>query len=225
MRRTVPGAGERRRAKRLREVEEAWAEAYRRAEMQVSLEPLLAQQAELQRVRAAYEALSVQRQAELLEMTRNARAIQLQRYLQQQLIRTHSISDIGPKRKATLAMWGIVTAADVTVQALAPVQGFGPALKTTLVGWRQALEQRFVFNINEAVPKPDRDAFEYRWQRRRLDLERQLRARAEQARRINASIRQRRAAVAKALEGPATDWAQARADLDAIDIALKGDRT
>jgi len=161
----------------------------------------------------------------LQEMTQNARAIQLQRYLQQQLIRSHPISDIGPKRKATLAMWGIATAADVTVYSLTPVQGFGPTLKAKLLVWRSVLEQRFVFNAKEAIPKADRDAFEYRWQRRKIDLEQQLRAGAEHARRINASIRQRRAKVAKTLEGPASDWAQARADLDAIDLALTGERT
>ncbi|MBV9069881.1 MAG: hypothetical protein JO231_14305 [Acidobacteria bacterium] len=222
----LPGAAERRRRlKRVREFEEAWTQAYRRAEAEVSLEPLLVKHDELRRLRTAYEALPARRQAELQEMTLNAQAIQLQRYLQHQLIRSHSISDIGPKRKATLAMWGIATAADVTIQSLAPVQGFGPTLKTKLLAWRAVLERRFVFNAKEAIPKPDRDAFEYRWQRRKLDLEQQLSAGAEHARRINSLIRQRRVALAKALEAPALDWAQARADLEAIDLAIKGERT
>lgn len=221
----LPGAAERKRLlERFREVEKTWMAAYADAEREVSLDPLLAKHREFQQIKSAYEALGAQKQSELLKMTQNARAIQLQRYLEQQLIRSHAISDVGPKRKATLAMWGIATAADVTIQSLARVQGFGPTLKTRLLSWRMSLEATFSFDATHAIPKLDLEAFEYRWQRRRTDLEQQLCAGAEQARRVNASIRQRRAVVAKALEAPARDWAQARADLDAFDLALKRGR-
>ncbi|MCU1245307.1 MAG: helix-hairpin-helix protein [Acidobacteria bacterium] len=217
----LPGAGERKqRMARLRDAERAWKEAYAKAEAAVSVEPLLRRRTELQRLKATYESVGAERQNELANLTRNAREIQLHHYLEQHRIRGHDIPDIGPKRKATLAAWGIDTAADLTWQAVGAVQGFGPALQARLMGWRAFLESRFVFDAKQAIPQQNLDAVEYRWRRRKAELEQQLRAGAEQARRATQAIRERRLTVASELESPARDWAQAAADLDVINRAL-----
>jgi DNA-binding helix-hairpin-helix protein with protein kinase domain len=212
-----PGAAERKRRQvRFREAERAWVDTYARCERDVSVAPLQARRAALAGLKNLYDALPAQKQSELGSMTANARSIQMQRYLEQEFIRNHSIPDVGPKRKATLAMWGIVTAADVSWQSLARVQGFGPTLQRRLIAWRATLESRFVFDLKRAIPQQDLDAFEYRWQRRKIDLEQQLHAGAAEARHINECIRQRRGLVAKELEMPARAWAQARAAVDAL---------
>lgn len=217
----LPGAAERKqRLKAFREAERAWLDSYRAAESALSIEPLQHKRNELQRVKSAYESIAAQRQQELAKLTQNAREIQLRHFLEQQLIRSHNIPDIGPKRKATLAAWGIDSADDVTWSALARVQGFGPTLQARLMAWRQWIESQFVFDAKRAIPQQELDALEYRWHRRKLDLEAQLRAGAAEARRMNEAIRQRRQTIARELQQPARNWAQTRADLEVIDRAL-----
>lgn len=219
----LPGAAERRRRlARFKEAERAWAEAYRRGESEVSVEPLQRKRLGLQPLKSAYEGLAAEKQKELAKMTQNAREIQLHRHLEQHLIRTQAISDIGPKRKATLSAWGIDTAADITWPALHAVQGFGPALRLRLLNWRAAIESRFVFDMKRAVPRQDLDALDYRWERKRMELEQQLRAGAEEVRRHRDAIVGRRRHVAQQLEAPARAWAQAAADLEAINQAIGG---
>jgi DNA-binding helix-hairpin-helix protein with protein kinase domain len=217
----LPGGGERKRRRAaLREAERAWHEAYRAAEAAVSVEPLLRKRAELQRLKEAYDALPAEKQKELTALTQNARAIQLHHFLEQQLIRKQTIPGLGPKRKATLAAWGIETAADVTAGALAAIHGFGPSLQATLLAWRRTVESQFVFDAKRAIPQQELDAFAYRWHRRTADLEQQLRTGRDVTRGINMAIRQRRQSTAAELEPFARAWAQRRADLDVIEREL-----
>jgi DNA-binding helix-hairpin-helix protein with protein kinase domain len=206
------------RKRRLQEAERVWHDAYRAAEAALSVDSLLRKRTELQRLKTAYEAADAEKQNELADLAQNARAIQLDQYLERHLIRTHDIPDIGPRRKATLAAWGIDTAADITWQSIASVQGFGPALQARLMGWRSFVESRFVFDAKRAIPQQAIETVEYRWRRRKEDLEQQLRAAVEDARRTNAAIRQRRLAFARQLQAPAHGWAQARAD---VEVALQ----
>jgi DNA-binding helix-hairpin-helix protein with protein kinase domain len=217
----LPGAAERkRRMAAFQAAEREWLAAYRTAEGALSVDPLLRKRLELQRLKTTYENADKELQNELATLAQSAREIQLQHFLERHSIRTHDIPDIGPKRKATLAAWGIDTAADITWQSVAAVQGFGPALQSRLMAWRASLESRFVFDTKRAIPQQDLDAVEYRWRRRKTDLEQQLRVGAEEARRIHQGIRQRRQTIAKELGSPARRWAQTRADLEVIDRAL-----
>jgi DNA-binding helix-hairpin-helix protein with protein kinase domain len=217
----LPGAAERkRRLTAFQGAERAWLYAYQAAEKMLSVEPLQRKRLELQRLKTTYEGTDQERQRELAKLTQSAREIQLHHFLERHLISKHDIPDIGPKRKATLAAWGIDTAADVTWQAIGAVQGFGPTLQSRLIAWRTSIESGFVFDSKRAIPQQDLDAIEYRWRRRKADLEQQLRTGAEDARRIHQAIRQRRQSVAKDLETPARNWAQTRADLEVINRAL-----
>lgn len=217
----LPGAAERRqRRRRFHETERSWRDAYKAAENALSVEPLLRKRLDLQRLKTAYESADAEKQRELAKMMQNAREIQLEHFLERRLIRSENIPDIGPKRKATLAAWGIETAADVTWQSVRSVQGFGPALQSRLLGWRAHIESQFVFDAKQAIPRQDLDAVEYRWRRRKSDLQQQLRTGADEVRRLNSAIRQRRLSVAKELEPAARRWAQARADLDVVDAAF-----
>ncbi|MBV9497045.1 MAG: hypothetical protein JOZ54_22595, partial [Acidobacteria bacterium] len=154
------------------------------------------------------------------KLTQSARDIQLQHFLEQFLIRFADIPDIGPKRKATLAAYGIDSADDLSWAALSRVPKFGDALKSRLLAWRTLLERRFVFNPKEAVPQRDLDALDYRWRRAKDDLSQRLRVGSQEAARLNEAIRKSRASVAQQLEAPARRWAQACADLEAIESTL-----
>lgn len=217
----LPGSEERkRRLARFHAAERAWLDAYKSAEREITVEPLLRKRAGLQAIRKSYEALNIEKQAELEKMKSQARDLQLYRYLDQHQIRKHSIPDIGVKRKATLAAWGIDTAADITFQSIATVQGFGPTLRARLFAWRALLESKFVFDSKHAIPQQDLDAFEYRWNRRKLELQQHLRSGAEEVRRINQAICRRRQTIADELLPVARNWSQARADLEVINHAV-----
>lgn len=216
-----PGNAERRRrAAAFAEAERLWREAYAAAEASFRDDTLLRKRLELEKARKAYESIDAEKHQELANLAQNARAIQLAAFLDAHLILDSDIPDIGPRRKTTLALSGIESAADVTWQSVGAVHGFGPALQARLMAWRQSIEARFVFDAKRAIPQPDIDAIEYRSRRRKHDLEQQLRTGADEAKRMREYQVLRRGAVAEELIAPATAWAQARADLELVNEAL-----
>lgn len=84
-----------------------------------------------------------------LKSTREAR--QRADFLDRFLIRRATISGIGPAKTATLASFGIETAADVTSTSVRAVPGFGEALTAKMLAWRQGHEAKFRYN---ASPTP-----------------------------------------------------------------------
>ena len=82
-----------------------------------------------------------------LQSTRQSR--HLQAYLDGFLIRRAKISGIGPAKTATLASFGIESAADVTRLAILAVPGFGDALTGKLLQWRQSHESKFRYNAQQ----------------------------------------------------------------------------
>lgn len=217
----MPGRAERRRrVRKLRDAQRAWRYAYARGEKELSIDPLKRKRTELDQVRHEYEMTDRQKQEELAALAANAKQSQLQRYLERQFIRDHRIADIGLGRKGTLANWGIVTAADVTFGTLRAVQGFGPVLRSKMMAWRAQVEARFVFDSRHAIPPSDLSALEYRWMRRKRELEVRLSAGAAEAHRLNATITRRRESILPELDPVAREWAQAAADVDAINRAI-----
>lgn len=67
-------------------------------------------------------------------------------FLDRFLIRRASIPGIGPGKTATLASFGIETAADITASAVRGVPGFGEALTAKMLAWRQGHESKFRYN-------------------------------------------------------------------------------
>jgi DNA-binding helix-hairpin-helix protein with protein kinase domain len=84
-----------------------------------------------------------------LKLTREER--QRSVFLDRFLIRRASIPGIGAGKTATLASFGIETAADVTALAVRAVPGFGEALTAKMLAWRQGHEGKFRYN---ATPNP-----------------------------------------------------------------------
>lgn len=84
-----------------------------------------------------------------LKSTREAR--QRTDFLDRFLIRRATIPGIGPAKTATLASFGIETAADITASAVRAVPGFGEAMTGKMLVWRQSHEAKFRYN---ASPDP-----------------------------------------------------------------------
>lgn len=109
---------------------------------------------------------------ELSELKSNREARQRADYLDRFRIRSASISGIGPSKKATLASFGIETAADVTDWAVSRVPGFAEVMTERLVDWRRSKERRFRYNpapLPEDA-KADKDV-RGKFAKRRLALE------------------------------------------------------
>jgi hypothetical protein len=83
---------------------------------------------------------------QLQKLALSIKEAQLRRHLDRYLLVNAKINKIGSGRKAVLASFGVQTAADIEQHRISAIQGFGPALVSSLVAWRQSVEGRFVFN-------------------------------------------------------------------------------
>jgi DNA-binding helix-hairpin-helix protein with protein kinase domain len=140
---------------------------------------------------------------------------QRRRFLEQYLIQRAGIRQVGPGLKATLASYGIETAADVIYQTVSAVPGFGPARTRELLGWRSKLEQGFRFDATKGVDSADIAALDQRYALKRQDLERVLRTGPEEMRKLGSLVSSRSSALLPELERLSLDLAQAKADADA----------
>ena len=67
-------------------------------------------------------------------------------YLDRFLIRRARIAGIGPAKTATLASYGVETAADIKPNAVRAVPGFGEAMTAKLLAWRKGHEDKFSYS-------------------------------------------------------------------------------
>ena len=137
---------------------------------------------------------------------------QRHRFLEQYFIQRASIHRVGPGLKATLASYGVETAADITYQAVMAVPGFGPTRTRELLAWRTKLEQGFRFDPSKGVDPADTAALDQRYAAKRQDLERFLRTGPEELRRLSAAATQRRSALLPELRRLSDELAQAKSD-------------
>ncbi len=137
---------------------------------------------------------------------------QRRKFLEQYLIQRAGIRQVGPSLKATLASYGIETAADVTYEAVAAVPGFGPARTQELLGWRAKLERGFRFDATKGVDSADIAALDQRYALKRQELERILRTGPEEMRKLAGLVNSRSSALLPELDRLSVDLAQAKAD-------------
>jgi DNA-binding helix-hairpin-helix protein with protein kinase domain len=109
------------------------------------------------------------------ELERKKKELQLYRFLDSVLIRNSKIKKIGSGRKATLASFGIESAAAVDVNKIAAIPGFGPTLISELLAWRQGVVARFVFNPKEPVNPIDLANLKSKIANRKAALEKGIR--------------------------------------------------
>jgi len=134
---------------------------YRAALAQLSNNPLRAvhrafkaKRRELEDLRHRWNELPAKRASRLRKLEAERREQQLEKFLSNFFIDHADIRDIGPGRKATLASYGIETAADVTRRRVKKVPGFGDAMTAKLLAWRNNVSQQFTFDPTKGV---DRD--------------------------------------------------------------------
>jgi DNA-binding helix-hairpin-helix protein with protein kinase domain len=102
--------------------------------------------AALRDAKSKYASLGSEEQNQTKRYHQERRGRQLHAFLDGFEIRRAKIRGIGPAKQAALASYGIETAADVELERILNVPGFGPTNSAGLVDWRRKLESRFVYN-------------------------------------------------------------------------------
>lgn len=177
---------------------------------------LSAARAVLQRLQAASEAcnaLKRQFDDDRDRMSQQRMEHQLHDFLDNILIEDEQIDGIGPARKATLAAYGIETAADVTDAALAAVPGFGPVFSRRLMTWRIVVERRFSFNPSQAMSQAELRALHAKYQKPRRELQVELAAGEEKLIGIRSELQRRLDRLRDEMAKLILPLAQAEADL------------
>jgi DNA-binding helix-hairpin-helix protein with protein kinase domain len=126
--------------------ESQWDAALQDWEKRCGIDRIGALKASLVEARANYQGLGKEEADRLAQYQAQRRERQFRDYLDGFLIRRVKIHGIGPAKQATLASYGIETAADVDQARVLAVPGFGLVNSRPLLEWRREIERRFTYN-------------------------------------------------------------------------------
>jgi len=205
------GEGERRR-EALRQAQLKWDTLQRRWQEEASDKSFLHKLHELNQKHAEYQGLPAAYQRDRLQLEANRHAAQLKRFLERHFIHRAQIKGVGPGLKATLASYGIETAADVTRAAVGAVPGFGPARTGEMLKWKAGIEAKFRFDPSKGVDPADIAALDHRYAKKRKDLEEALLHGPTELQQLRTQILRQREIITSELGRAATELAQAKAD-------------
>lgn len=132
-----------------RDLEQRWQQALDDWKRRCGSDAFNKLKSELLEAKKSYQGLSSDQSQRIGKYQQNRRDVHLKAYLSTFYIRHASIRGIGQSKTATLASYGIETAADVTsASRIEQVPGFGPSTALNLLAWRHVVESRFVYNPN-----------------------------------------------------------------------------
>ena len=171
---------------------------------------------QLQNLRGEHDALPQKRLQAFHYLEMNRHQLQLHAHLDSCRILHARIRGIGDARKATLQSYGIETAADISVQRVLSVPGFGPVALNNLTNWRNQQERRFRFDPNKGVDPMAKNKVEREILTTKIDLERKLGEALSKLTVTSHHILSRRKTLLAQAEEAAASLAQAEADLRAV---------
>ena len=131
--------------------ERRWLDDLSNWQRRIGLLDLTALREELVKVKSEYRALLGSEEAEIQKYRADRKNKQLNAFLDGFNIANAKIKGIGPAKQAVLASYGVDTAADISLNKLLSIPGFGPETSKPLVNWRSSIERRFVFQQIETV--------------------------------------------------------------------------
>ncbi len=125
------------------DLERRWQLELTRWRARCGVDDVAALRASLETAKNEYKALhgEEKRRIDAYQAMRKSR--QLYDFLDGFLISNAKIKGIGPAKQATLASFGVESAADITSEKLQSVPGFGPVNCGNLLAWRSSTEGRF----------------------------------------------------------------------------------
>lgn len=171
---------------------------------------------ELTKCMQEYQGLEDYKKHRIKQMCASQRDRQLKVHLQRYRLEDAKIDGIGPSRKATLAAYGIESAADVSQNAIRQVPGFGPSFTRKLISWKNDVERLFVYDSSKGIPKSDLDDLDMEVAAKRKKLEQELLAGPTQLLQIGNQIKVRRNSLWNDLVRCAEELAQAEADANSL---------
>lgn len=193
--------------------EERWRGIERRWAIETGNSRFRQRLMQLESLRSEYQKLDFAYRASRQDLQNTVRDRQLYHFLDRFYVEQGGIPKIGPTRCATLASFGIETAADVVEYKILAIPGFGPSLTAQIVDWRRDLERRFVFDPSKGVDPADILALDHRFRQKRQQLEGELLAGVESLNALRAEAFARARALRPEADSAAASLAQARADL------------
>jgi DNA-binding helix-hairpin-helix protein with protein kinase domain len=128
--------------------ESEWDQALQGWERRCGLDRIEALKTSLVEARAYLQELGREEADRIAQYQAQRRERQLKDFLDSFHIRRVKIHGIGPAKEATLASYGIETAADVDQARVLAVPGFGPVNSRPLLEWRKEVERKFNYNPN-----------------------------------------------------------------------------
>ena len=201
------------RQRTLKNAEARWNEVVERLNGKGSAKPFDEKLQELTRLKTRYNDLEAEFSKEKQKLQDNIRALQLSRFLERHRIADHRIPQIGPSRKATLASFGIETAADIEQFKIRRIEGFGRKYTQGLLRWRDSMEQSFVFDPSKGIDPADVSSLKQKFRQRKIPIERALLSGPHELKQIKEQINRKRLSLQTEVETAAQTVAQARADL------------
>jgi DNA-binding helix-hairpin-helix protein with protein kinase domain len=170
----------------------------------------------LNRLKLEYDDLANRERKDLDTLHTHAEKRQRVRFLEQFFIDKANLSGIGPANRATLASFGIETAAEVEWNRIRRLKGFGDVKTRALVDWRKSLERNFRFNPSLSVTQADINQVKQKVQARAQEIQQEMRKGLAE---IQNFPRQQEEAIRRhtpILQRAADRLAQANADWEAL---------
>jgi DNA-binding helix-hairpin-helix protein with protein kinase domain len=197
----------------LSEAQYKWNEAEQRWRRESGNDRFKEKLQELVRSKGQYENLDAEFAQEKQKLQATIRERQLHKFLDNFFIDDHKIPQIGPGRKATLASFGIETAADIDPLKIQRIKGFGKSYTNELMRWRTSLERKFVFDPAKGLDPSDIAALNQKFRQRRAQIESALLAGPEKLNQERVDIIRKRQSLQVEVEAAARALAQARSDM------------
>jgi DNA-binding helix-hairpin-helix protein with protein kinase domain len=136
---------------RFSSIEQEWHAALDQWERRCGIERVEELKASLQNSESGYENLQREEAQRIAGYQAQRQALQRNQYLDAFRIRDTKITGIGPAKLATLASYGIETAADITQEKVLAVPGIGPINSQPLLQWARECAQGFVYNTQQTA--------------------------------------------------------------------------
>jgi hypothetical protein len=131
--------------RRYEEAERKWHSEHREWARRCGVNGFWDHYEELRRAKESYIALASDEKQQVDAYNANRRNHHLTTFLDTHLIRNAKIKGVGPAKEAALISFGIESAADIDLNRLMAVPGFGPVISQNLIQWRQSIERRFTY--------------------------------------------------------------------------------
>lgn len=124
---------------------------------------------ELESQKKKFESVEKERLKRYKELEGKRQSMQLEKYLDRYRLERAKIPGIGESRRTVLVSYGIETAADIKIEDIYKIPGFGTALTQELLNWRKGHEKNFRFNPNEGVDPLERAKLDQWAQKEKID--------------------------------------------------------